>query len=197
MTSSESSPAEQLRGKAWEAALHAHGTAAIFGRRARQYQARLNVLAFLGLAPIVAVGGVALAGVSDLKWFVLIVGLLAVPVTVWSLWSLIDGWSGKLAAATQSQTTNLQIQDEYEALGERPPADITELERRFDLIAARDQSQRGRDLDQHVSQAEKRFGMRAALRQRQKECVSCNFIPRDMKPTDCGVCGDFPKRWQR
>ncbi|WP_169541983.1 hypothetical protein [Nocardia jiangxiensis] len=44
MTPPEPALSEQLRGKAWDGALRAHATEAIFGLRARRYELRLKVL---------------------------------------------------------------------------------------------------------------------------------------------------------
>ncbi|MBH0780393.1 mobilome CxxCx(11)CxxC protein [Nocardia bovistercoris] len=188
---------EQLRDKSWDGALHAFATSAIFSRRSNALDRRLKLLNFSTLAPPVAVGGIALAGIKDQGWFLLIMSVVTVPIAIASLWAVIAAWQKSEAAAVQSEVANLEIHDEYLALAERPPTDEAEFQRRFDLVATRDQAQRNRDLGENVAGREKRFGMRAALRQRGKKCVDCNLVPTSMKPTKCGVCGDFPKRWQR
>ncbi|MFI1241482.1 mobilome CxxCx(11)CxxC protein [Nocardia salmonicida] len=197
MTAPISSLSEQLREKAWVGALRAAATAVIFGRRVRIFTRRLNLLTFLSMAPALAVGGVALGGVEDLGLIVLIFGLAAVPVGLVGLWAAVEGWSRMNTAAIQSQAANLRLRDEYVALAERGPADEAELQRLFDLLATRDQGQRDRDVEERVKDKEKTFGMRAALRERGKECASCSVKPTDMKPTDCGVCGVFPKWWRQ
>ena len=53
------------------------------------------------------------------------------------------------------------------------------------------QFREAQDNKQSISEAEKRAGMRASLRQLQKECVNCKTIPISMIASDCPICGRF------
>ncbi|QIX48228.1 mobilome CxxCx(11)CxxC protein [Rhodococcus sp. DMU1] len=192
-------PTDALRIQTWNRALEADGTAALFEARSRRLNRRLNALSFAGFGIPIIVGIVAAIGVSAsaLELVVIVAAMLGGIQLVWSLWSLIAHWSDKNSHAVQSMMTNRQLAESYTRLATHPPSDVTELQNAFDLIEARDSSQRDSDLAQEITRKERRYGMRSALFTRQKACAGCNVVPTSMKPTKCGVCGDFPKRWAK
>lgn len=198
MTQPAPSPRDELSSEAWDRALHAFGTAYVFKQRARYYRKLLRISAFLGVAGPLVVGAVASAGTSiDLGIVVAVAGVFGVAVVVMNGWSLAGTWADHFAAATQSEAANHQLNDAYVELASHPPADEDEFRQRLQILRAQDHAQRDRDLAQHATDAELRRGLRAALRDRRMECVECNLKPTTMKPTECGVCGDFPKQWWR
>jgi len=52
-----------------------------------------------------------------------------------------------------------------------------------------DNIQQKRDHKMNITEKERRFGMRHALFQFQRECVGCGKIPSLRKPEKCDVCG--------
>ncbi|MFC8178703.1 mobilome CxxCx(11)CxxC protein [Rhodococcus sp. NPDC057297] len=196
------SPAERfdhLRRECWDRALAADGTAKLFELRARRLNSRLTALSFAGFAIPIVVGGVVAIGatVSALSIVLIVSSALGLLQLVWSLWSLISRWSEKSSHAVQSMMTNRQLAEGYSRLATAPPVSLGAFEAAYGLIEVQDSAQRNSDLSQQISQQEKRFGMHSALLGRQKACAGCTIVPRSLKPTDCGVCGDYPKRWAR
>lgn len=116
------------------------------------------------------------------------------------LLSVVAQWQDRYQAASQSLNTNNLLSEEYKALGEQNPAEpaaIADFRRQLELIIASDKAQQQKDEEQGIRDKEKRMGMRAGLHEFQRRCVTCKEIPPNMKPTKCGTCGDFPKRWPR
>ena len=57
-----------------------------------------------------------------------------------------------------------------------------------------DEHKRRVDQLSNITDEEKRMGMRATLRQFQRECANCKQTPVSMVPSECGVCGNFKRR---
>jgi mobilome CxxCx(11)CxxC protein len=187
---------DRLREEAWDRALHADGTAYLFKQRGRFYKILVTTSTALALVPAIVVGTVALGGL-DPRVAVAVMGVVGIPLALLSVWSLAANWQDRYAAATQSAGVNQQLDDAYKQLLADATVDEAEFRRRLQVLQTQDGAQRDRDLNQHVTDAEMRRGLRAALRTRGKECSTCNLKPTDMKPTDCGVCGEFPRQWWR
>ena len=155
-------------------------------------------LTFAGIAIPAVVGGIAAGGIP-LPWLLpvalVVAAVLGVAQLVASIWALAADWSGSFAQATQSMTANQQLTDAYKRLAENPPDDLTQFQRELGLVRAQDLAQQDRDRLEQVVGAEERMGLRAALRERRQACTACNVVPTSMKPTECEVCGDFPKKW--
>ncbi|WP_328813540.1 mobilome CxxCx(11)CxxC protein [Rhodococcus sp. NBC_00297] len=188
-----------LRRKAWDRALDASGTASLFEARAGRLGGRLNALSFAGFGIPIIVGIVAAIGLpaSAVDVVLIVAAALGGIQLVWSLWSLVANWSGKNSHAIQSMMTNRQLAESYTRLATQPPPDVDDLQSALDVIEARDFAQQDSDLANQITRQEKRFGMRCALFSRGKPCAGCTIVPTSLKPTDCGVCGDFPKRWAK
>ncbi len=155
-------------------------------------------LTFAGIAIPAVVGAIAAAGIPVprlLPIALVVAAILGIVQLAASIWALAADWSGSFAQATQSMTANQQLTDAYKRLAENPPSDLAQFERELELIRAQDEAQKSRDQAEQVEDDEMRMGLRAALRERGKACVACNVVPTSMKPTNCEVCGDFPKRW--
>ncbi|MFE5117591.1 mobilome CxxCx(11)CxxC protein [Arthrobacter koreensis] len=189
-----------LRERAWNLALHADGTAAIFGMRASNLKLRIRILTFAGLCIPMAVGLIVLAGIpkpSLLPYVVTLAGVLGTFQTLGSLASLVFDWNGAYAGAVRSVAANKQLSESFIRLAQLPPEEETQIAHELAVIEAQDSAQRTLDDAQQITSEEKRFGMRAALFNRAKECAQCKLTPASMNPTECGVCGDFPKRWSK
>jgi mobilome CxxCx(11)CxxC protein len=65
------------------------------------------------------------------------------------------------------------------------------MRHRLDVVVAGDDMQRQQDHALGMSDKQLRMGMHAALLRYQRSCASCKIVPSNMKPTRCGVCGDF------
>ncbi|MEV5447207.1 mobilome CxxCx(11)CxxC protein, partial [Streptomyces sp. NPDC052644] len=72
--------------------------------------------------------------------------------------------------------------------------DFESMRHRYEVLKALDTSRQAQDLNQDIDDQEKRMGMRAALRERQRKCSACLTVPTGMQPTNCDVCGNYKAR---
>lgn len=182
-----------LHQEAWDRALAAVATARIFERRSRKLRQKLRLLSFIGLLGPLLVGALALSygvGFSPLPLLIAIASAVAVLQAAISLWSVSANWSGSLEVALHSIIVNRELFDRFSELG-RSTLIESELRVELTVLKSRDDAQRSVDLQQEITEVEKRFGMRSALIRLRRTCVQCADVPSSMNPTNCGVCGDF------
>ena len=151
-------------------------------------------LTFAGLVLPVAVGAVVIAygaGVPRLSLIIGIAAALGALQLVVALWSVVQGWPDSYERATRSLLANQALAQDFESLAKNPPTAVSGLRRQLELLAAKDDGQRQQDHAQDIPEREKRMGMRAALLRYDRKCAKCHIVPDNMKPTNCGVCGDF------
>jgi mobilome CxxCx(11)CxxC protein len=185
---------QTLKAAAWNKALESSGTAYIFEVRARRLGKRLNYLNFLGLAVPLNVGAIVLAyGIKAIP----ICSAIGVFQLVVFAWSLVAKWVDRYQHSVQALVSNRSLAQKYESLAKEEPAGLLDYRHRLDVLDATDSAQRAEDYQQEIREAETRMGMHAGLRQYERECAGCHITPIRMEPTECGVCGDFPKRWVR
>jgi mobilome CxxCx(11)CxxC protein len=172
----------------------AGGTAYILDQRAELLKLKLKVLAFLGLAVPVIVGGLVLSygtHFGGVGVIITIGGVITVVQFVMALISLVAGWVGGYEESIRSTVTNHELAQSFESLANDTTINIDEFRHERDVLNAKDDARRAADHVLSITDAEKQMGMRAALRQRQKPCAGCGAIPKNMTPTECGVCGGF------
>lgn len=178
-----------------EMALHAFGTAWMFEKRARKYAWRLRALAFLGLVVPLTVG--ALVGAfgptfAALKPVLVVAGLVATAQFVFSLWAVVAKWDDALAGSWEGQIENNRLFKRLREISELPASvAAAALDERLQVVAAEYDAREAQDVRREFSEAERREGMRAGLRQFRRPCAGCAKVPTDMKATACGVCGNF------
>ncbi|MBQ0895672.1 hypothetical protein KBX37_21675 [Micromonospora sp. U56] len=180
----------------WDRAFYASATAAIFGYRAEKLKRRLQLLTFVALAVPIVVGGLALAygaGFRFLHLAVAIGALVGLVQLVISLWSVVATWVEEYGYSAASLVDNSQIAQELEELANEP-LELDELRQRYVALKARDTARRAQDYTHGVTDQEKRRGHRSALRDRGRKCAGCGEVPTSIKPSTCGVCGDFKNR---
>jgi mobilome CxxCx(11)CxxC protein len=185
---------QTLKAAAWNKALESSGTAYIFEVRARRLGKRLNYLNFLGLAVPLNVGAVVLAYGTKAIPICSAIGVFQLVVFAWSL---VAKWVDRYQHSVQALVSNRSLAQKYESLAKEEPAGLLDYRHRLDVLDATDSAQRAEDYQQEIREAETRMGMHAGLRQYEMECAGCHITPIRMEPTECGVCGDFPKRWVR
>lgn len=184
---------EVLRKQAWDAAVNAFGTAKLFERRQRRLRLWLRLLAFVGIAFPVAVGGTVIAyGISakSLPYVLGVGGALGILQLVVSVWALVAQWDARLAHASESVVANHSLAVRFRAFAENPPQS-GDLEHEFALLSTENEQREQNDYKQDLSDKEIRLAHRAGLRQFQRECVACHQVPLSMTPTKCDVCGNF------
>lgn len=187
---------DAIRHQCWEAALHAYGTSYVFGRRARGLRRKLQWLTFVSLGVPFLIGALVLA-YGQLKLLALVIAVgaaVGVVQALVALWSVVGGWVDNYSFAAQSSSANETLATRFSDLGRNPPVVIEDLRHRFDVLTTEDQSRRDQDHPKDVTDAERRMGMRAALRRLQKPCAGCGKVPASMEATDCDVCGRFKYR---
>jgi mobilome CxxCx(11)CxxC protein len=179
----------------WNNAVYAFGTADIFERRTRLFQRKLQWLGYIGLAGPLLVGLLALGfgatsySVKSIIPIAIVVGIAQVLI---SAWSLVSDWTGNLAYARESATANAELAARYQQLARSAPEyRHTDLRHKFDLLFVEDSARRQRDLGRSITDCERRRGLRAGMRQFERECSACRQVPVSMTPTQCEVCGNF------
>ncbi len=191
---SVSATGDRIRQDCWTQALYSYGTAWLFERKSRSLKRRLRILAFLGVAGPVAIGGIVLSFGTNpdfLPVLLSVASVLGVFQLLISIWALVANWDEAYAHSIESMNENYRLSDRYRELASNPPAEVSELERRVELVRVDDRRISDLDRKQGVSEKEKRRGMRAALRQFQRRCAGCGKVPSSMESSDCDVCGRF------
>jgi len=172
----------------WDLALESFGTADIFEQRARTLSTRIRLLGFTGLVQSVLVGAVVTSFGIDFKYLkgvLVAVGAIAVAQAVLSLWSLFANWDSSLSYASESQADNTRISRRFVDLVTTQNNTVE-----FQVRRAEYEAREGQDSKQHITEKEKRRGMRAGLRQFKRACAQCQVVPASMTPTKCPVCGN-------
>lgn len=175
-----------------EKEIYAYGTASLFERRSRSLRHRLRTLNFLSLAVPISVGGTALVAANTklLSIFVIISGILSIPLFIMALWSLVFRWEERLTASEHSCKLNNDLKNRWNDLARYTGSDPEE---RFQTLLELDRTQEHNDVKQDVSEKDKRKMMRASLLQYRRKCATCGLQPvsQSAKSSKCATCGDF------
>lgn len=183
---------ETYRTDCWNGALHTYGTSAVFQRRAIGLRQKLRILNYIGIAVPLLVGGlvVSYGAVKILPIIIGVASAIGLVQLAVNAWAMTAGWVEAYSYAVGSVTENDSLANRYQDLAKNPPL-LDEMRQRYDKLQHEDGVRRSRDNEQGVTAAEKRYGMRAALRKYQRKCSACTQVPTTMKPGNCGVCGDY------
>lgn len=117
-----------------------------------------------------------------------VAGLLSLIQALLALWALTSRWDDTLSYGLESTRANHRLSAQYEQLASQGPPDIAA---RLEILNAATQARVESDIRQGITDAEKRMGMRAGLRQFRRACVGCDRIPISMDASDCNICGNF------
>ncbi|MEI2610110.1 MAG: mobilome CxxCx(11)CxxC protein [Candidatus Promineifilaceae bacterium] len=194
MENHEKVTVETIRKQCWDEALYAYGTAYIFEQRAQRFSKLLKRLTFLGLVVPAAIGSIVLSfGVqtSYLPIFLTIGGVLGTIQLAGSLWALTSKWEEGFGYSMESSSSNYRLANRFERLAQLPPENLSKLKIQFDLIRVENELRSEQDNKQGITDKEKRMGMRASLRKYQRQCATCNLVPKSMTATTCYTCGNF------
>jgi mobilome CxxCx(11)CxxC protein len=178
----------------WDRACDCFATAKIFERRALRYREKLDWLSYIGIGVPAIFGAMVIAwgkSVLVIQPLMFIVALLGIIQVALSVASLIRRWPEEHAYANRSAASNYQLSDEFKILAPDSVAPSATFTHDLQNLLARDQAQSQNDTERHVTDKEKSWGHRHALRQFQRSCVMCNKVPENMQPTGCNQCGDF------
>jgi mobilome CxxCx(11)CxxC protein len=190
------SPHDQLRLKCHDRAFNAFGTSAIFQRRSIVLTRNLRLVSFAGIIVPVVIGATALAygaGFKALPVLIAIGASVGVVQVVISVWSIVAGWTDAQTYAVTADVANQQIYTDFEDLADHAPDDFEAFRNKYDVLAARDDARKQEDGRKQITSEEHRYGMRAALREFERECRECHTVPYDLtaRGSDCNVCGTF------
>jgi len=179
-----------------DSALSHFGVAYIFEKRAKSLRKHIQVLTFLGIAVPASVGAIVLKGplsLSQSQQQIIfgIAGLLAFLQFIITIWSVVTKWNDNLAFYLESKSSNYRLASEYKRLANSTGWSPEEFEMRYQVLEAEGNIRTNQDDKIDLDEKEKRMGMRAGLREFQRPCAGCEKIPKDMKPTNCSVCGNF------
>lgn len=175
-----------------ENAVHTFATSHIFEKRAEILKRRLLWVNYVGLAVPLLVGSVALSfDVDSWNTIKIVAGAILLPQVLINLFSIVGGWVNDLPHANTSAIENDSLSTRFNALATSPPTKLSDLRQAVEKLEIEDEARRKQDTPQNIKPAEKRMGMRYALRKFERPCACCKLIPTSMKPTDCDVCGNF------
>lgn len=197
--------------KKWEAlkielhdhSFHQFGYSYIFQRRGRRLKRITNTISVLGVIIPVLIGGIVVNfGINSnlLAIIIPLTGIIGLIQLSLSTVSIILGWSDGLFYSIESAHDHERLHSKYKILAKFPPEDYQILKVEFSELEKERLFRDHQDSKVHISDKEKRIGMRAALREYKKECVGCKKIPLSMKDSDCDVCGKFTLKyilWKR
>ena len=183
---------EILRKECIDKEFYSFGTFKIFERRMKKFGLRLKSITFLGLFSPVLIGGFVAAFSTDseiLKSILLpLCGFITVLQALLSLLSLVFKWDDKFAHSLNSIQENTRLANEFGKLSKESSAkikrDLPKIRKDYELQEARDNTQ-------ELTKKEHNYAMRNALFQFKKKCVTCQEIPKNLKPTTCDTCGNF------
>ncbi len=189
--------ANQERRDCNESALKCFGTAYIFEQRASPLRFGIKVLTFSSLIGPLAIGALVLSVGADgeiIKPAIWGASTLSVVQIIVSLWALVCRWQEHLAYYLESKADNYQLSDRYKDLANNTTYSDKKWRQEFEILETIGRMRSQQDLRFDICDEEKRMGMRAALRNVQRECVGCKNIPHSMQSSGCSVCGEFKQR---
>lgn len=196
MSASDSATTDQFatyRKLCWNNAVDAFGTSYVFQQRAHKLKTRLQWVNYVGVGVPLIVGSLVLSfgQFSLLPVAITVASIIGIIQVAVNLWSIIGQWVEEHSYAVSSAAANDSLSVRYRELGENPPPELDGLRQRYEQLQVEDTMRRNQDLQHDIKGFEQRMGMRAALRQFQRKCAACKQVPTSMKPSDCGVCGNF------
>jgi len=180
-----------------DSALRCFGTAYIFECRAAPLRVALKLLAFSSLAGPLSIGALVISvGASSnlIPFAVRIAATLTIFQIVLSLWSLVSHWQENLSYHLESKADNYSLADRFVDLGNNTSYSESKWRTEYAVLEALGSNRQQLDLRHDITNEEKRMGMRAGLREYQRECVSCKRIPQSLEASDCPTCGQFERR---
>lgn len=185
---------DDIRRDCWDKALYSFGSNYVFGQRIRKYEKRNKLLKFSGIVMPLILGGIAGAYGSESVILPILITALA-PLGVFqltiSLAAIIWDWDKELSYAYEASQSYNYLSSRFTDMAKRPPPDYTEFEKAHAVLKTEYALREQQDEKHKMSEREERKGMRAGLRQYQKQCAGCSIAPLSMESTNCSVCGNF------
>jgi mobilome CxxCx(11)CxxC protein len=162
----------------------------------------VQVLTFFGVAIPGVVGGIVLANLLHanlLESLIYVAGALGVIQLVFSIWSVVANWPESLEYSATAGAANIHLSNKLKALADQAATPPTDFEVVYTELVAMDEAQNDLDNRRDITDSEKVYGHRAALRQFSLKCTACGETPVSMKKAffpwnRCPVCGGPKKK---
>jgi len=182
---------KKLQTEAWNKALEACGTQAIFARRAAKIKKKNDWKNFLGIFVPAGVGLIVMSVTLVPNLLAVLIGITAIPGLVQlylSIMALVQKWDDEYVSSLQSVRDNNKLCRDWEDFAK---GNGEQTEDHFRELNNLTKAQEGQDLSKTISEEEKSYGMRFGLRQYQRQCATCGEVPTSLEPSSCGTCGNF------
>lgn len=158
----------------------------------------LKLLAFSSLVGPLSIGALVIAVGSTnriISWAVAIAAILSIFQIILSLWSLVSHWQENFSYYLDSKAENYYLADRFSSLGNNTTFTDNKWRTEFSVLEALGSNRMQLDLRHDIIDEEKRMGLRAALREYQRKCISCDTVPNSLdESSKCPICGNFKKR---
>lgn len=125
------------------------------------------------------------------RWVIVVASIAGIIQLILNLWAVVHKLDDEVVYSQKAATEHSSLSDGFRQLGKNPPSAKTKVKHEYDLLQSRLSSIDATDKEHGITPKELRRAHRAGHREFERECVACRKIPRDMKSTDCGVCGRF------
>ncbi|MES2207473.1 MAG: mobilome CxxCx(11)CxxC protein [Pseudomonadota bacterium] len=172
-------------------AYYSYGTLRLFEKRTNTLKLCRIWITFLGVIIPVMVGGFALSfGLESkiLPRFIFFTGIIGMIQLFLSTWSLVARWDEQYDSASDSFRANVELFNQWQSLRNEQPSNLFE---EYHKLKIKTQEQEIKDIVQTITDKEKRFAYREALKYFNEPCQTCNIIPITSKPSKCDGCGNF------
>lgn len=183
-----------IRNTCMDMSIQCFGYHYIFDKRAIRFGKYVRILQIVGIV-IPAVLATSLVNFRNVSWLSPFLDVLLAIVSIGgfglSIIALISGWDNKLSYSHEASHSYNYLHDHFLRLSKFPPSTLPLLNEQYLVLNTEYRTRTQQDSKYEVSDKERRMGMRAALREYQKKCVSCKEIPESMTATNCHICGNF------
>ncbi|UWU68209.1 mobilome CxxCx(11)CxxC protein [Bradyrhizobium sp. NC92] len=185
----------ERRSNAWNNAVHAEGTRAVFEQRAARLRRKILLRDFVGIAvPMLLaylLGSEVFEPLKPYRSFAIgLLGLTALMQALLVLWSLLARWDEELAYDTNAARESYLLKEAWQKLGR---GDSENLAVEYNLIGRQQSLADARDAGKGITESEKQFGLRNGLIESQRKCM-CGAVPMQRKvpwrpKVECAACG--------
>jgi mobilome CxxCx(11)CxxC protein len=187
----------EIRQQAWNRAVDATGTLAVFDRRAKRLRLLTDARDYFGF--IALPGCTAFVGTTEFisatsPYRHLALAMLAGAVLIQALlagWSLVRQWDEQRGYCIRAIRDSYEMKQAWEDIAK---CDVEDLQSAYQLRKEQQRIIDSHDIERGISDAEKRRGMRAGLFEYRRACAKCNREPSSRVPPffayqRCQVCG--------
>lgn len=187
---------EEMRKRAWDNALHCHGTYTVFSRRLRRLKSLTKLRDFWGFAiPIIlgVMAGSSVLALSQHYQEFLKIGLAVAALVqiLIALWAVFSRWDDALAYSSRAARDAHEMEIAWKAIGE---ARVDNVPLEFKMRTNQQSMIDSHDIQQEITSGERNLGMRSGLIEFRRPCAECDQKPTTRKvpwspEKKCVICG--------